>query len=126
KREIIKFSKELVITNNKVESKFITQSIYGILRSGSVVLKKIGGALNEPIQIKNTIDRLSQHLQQPLSSDVQQNYTSKMVNTLGENPIILVDDSDIIKPYGEKFEALGQVRDGSSKDKKIEKGYHVT
>lgn len=54
------------------------------------------------------------------------NYTNKMVGSLGEQPVILVDDSDVIKPYGEKFESLGRVRDGSSKDKKIEKGYHMT
>ncbi len=50
-----------------------------------------------------------------------------MVKALGKEPlIILVDDSDVIKPHGRAFEALGKVRDGSSKDHKIEKGYHVT
>lgn len=126
KRETVHYAKGLVSANNKVESKFITQAIYGILRSGSIILKRIATTLDEPIQIKNTIDRLSQNLNRPLSKSIQNNYTNKMVNALGEQPIILVDDSDIIKPYGEKFESLGLVRDGSSKDKKIEKGYHVT
>lgn len=126
KRETGNFAKSLVNTNNKVESKFVVQSIYGILRSGSIILRKIGAALNEPIQITNTIDRLSQHLKQPLSAEVQKNYTNRMVKALGTQPIILVDDSDVIKPYGEKFESLGYVRDGSSKDKEIEKVYHVT
>lgn len=126
KRETVLFSKKLVQEENRVESKFVIQSIYGILKSGSVVLKKIGSALNENINIKNTIDRLSQNLQRPMSSDIQKNYTKKMVGLLGRQPIILVDDSDVIKPYGQKFEALGEVRDGSSKDKKIEKGYMVT
>jgi hypothetical protein len=126
KRETVHFAKGLASANNKVESKFITQSIYGILRSGSIILKKIATALDEPIQIKNTIDRISQNLNRPLSKDIQLNYTNKMVKALGEQPVVLVDDSDVIKPYGEKFESLGLVRDGSSKDKKIEKGYHVT
>ena len=38
----------------------------------------------------------------------------------------MVDDSDVIKPHGQAFESLGKVRDGSSKDNKMEKGYHVT
>src|SRR5699024_10282633 len=33
---------------------------------------------------------------------------------------------DVIKPHGQAFESLGKVRDGSSKDNKMEKGYHVT
>lgn len=126
KREIVHFAKSLTHTKKKVESKFITQTIYGILRSGSIILKKIATALDESIQIKNTIERISQNLNRPLSKEIQMNYTNKMVDALGENPVILVDDSDVIKPYGKKFESLGRVRDGSSKDKKIEKGYYMT
>lgn len=126
KRETVHFAKSLVPAKNKVEAKFVTQSIYGILRSGSIILKKIATALDESIQVKNTIDRLSQNLNRPLSKNIQRNYTNKMVSALGEQPVILVDDSDVIKPYGEKFESLGRVRDGSSKDNKLEKGYHVT
>ena len=42
------------------------------------------------------------------------------------NPIFIIDDSDVTKPLGEKFEDLGIVRDGSSKNKTYEKGYHHT
>ena len=49
-----------------------------------------------------------------------------MINSLGDNPVFLVDDSDVIKPLGQKFEDLGIVRDGSSKKKSYEKGYHHT
>ena len=45
---------------------------------------------------------------------------------IGEEPIILVDDSDVIKPHGKTFESLGIVRDGSSLKNSYEKGYHVT
>lgn len=44
-------------------------------------------------------------------------------------PVIHIDDSDIVKPDGYKFEALGLVRDGSksTNTKNVyEKGYHVT
>lgn len=126
KREAVHFSKSLVPQGNQVESKFVTQTIYGMLKSRSVILKNIAAALNEPIRIKNTIDRLSQNLNCELSPEIQSNYTEKITKALGDQPIILVDDSDVIKPHGEKFEALGQVRDGSSKDNKIEKGYMVT
>jgi len=126
KREIVNFSKSLVPKENVVETKFVTDSIYGILKSGSIILKDMATALNEHIQIKNTIDRLSQNLQRQLSPHIQKNYIQRITKILGNNPVILVDDTDVIKPHGEKFEALGKVRDGSSKGNKIEKGYLVT
>lgn len=46
-----------------------------------------------------------------------------------DEPVIHMDDSDVIKPDGYKFEALGLVRDGSksTNTKNVyEKGYHVT
>ncbi|MFR8534998.1 MAG: transposase [Lacrimispora saccharolytica] len=45
------------------------------------------------------------------------------------NPVIHIDDSDVTKPDGYKFEALGIVRDGSqstSSKNVYKKGYHVT
>ena len=39
---------------------------------------------------------------------------------------VFIDDSDIVKPYGKAFEALGLVRDGSALNPTIQKGYHVT
>ena len=44
-------------------------------------------------------------------------------------PVVLIDESDIVKPDGKQFEALGIVRDGSesTQTKSVyKKGYHVT
>ncbi len=45
-------------------------------------------------------------------------------------PVIHIDDSDVVKPDGYKFESLGIVRDGSestsTKKNVYKKGYHVT
>ncbi|GIN55918.1 transposase [Lederbergia sp. NSJ-179] len=126
KRKSVQFAKSIVSKAGQVESKFVIQSIYGILKSGSIILKDIAVALNEPVQVKNTIERLSRNLGRSLSPSILSRYTQKVVKALGKEPLILVDDSDVIKPHGRAFEALGKVRDGSSKDHKIEKGYHVT
>ena len=45
------------------------------------------------------------------------------------DPVIHIDDSDVVKPDGYKFESLGIVRDGSestSAKSIYKKGYHVT
>ena len=36
------------------------------------------------------------------------------MDALGDNLVFLIDDSDIVKSKGKKFEDLGIVRDGSS------------
>jgi len=54
------------------------------------------------------------------------NYTKKLIP---DEPVIHIDDSDVIKPQGHKFESLSRVRDGSastSSKNVYDKGYHVT
>lgn len=46
-----------------------------------------------------------------------------------DEPVIHINDSDVVKPDGYKFESLGIVRDGSestSTKNVYKKGYHVT
>lgn len=103
KREIIRFSQSLVPQEKRVESKFVTEMLYGMLKSESTVLRDIATALNESIHIENTIDRLSRNLGNELSPKIKQNYSKKMTKSLGKQPLILVDDTDVIKPYGKAF-----------------------
>ena len=100
--------------------------IYGISKSKDILLSSIAGALDEKTKKAYTIDRLSDNLSNDLSSSIDEKYCNLAMDSLGENPVFLIDDSDIIKPLGEKFEDLGIVRDGSSRNKSYEKGYHHT
>lgn len=126
KREIINFSKKISNGCNKPESKFIMDMIYGISKSKDILLSSIAGALDEKTKKAHTIDRLSDNLASDVSYSIDENYCNLAMDALGENPVFLIDDSDIIKPLGEKFEDLGIVRDGSSRKKSYEKGYHHT
>lgn len=126
KRDIINFSKKISEGTSKPESKFVMDMIYGISKSKDILLSSIAGALDEKTKKAYTIDRLSDNLSNDLSSSIDEKYCNLAMDSLGENPIFLIDDSDIIKPLGEKFEDLGIVRDGSSRNKSYEKGYHHT
>ncbi len=126
KRDIVNFSKKISNECNKPESKFVMDMIYGISKSKDILLSSIAGALDEKTKKAYTIDRLSDNLANDLSSSIDENYCNLAMDFLGENPVFLIDDSDIIKPLGEKFEDLGIVRDGSSRNKSYEKGYHHT
>ena len=126
KRDIINFSKKICEGASKPESKFTMDMIYGISKSKDILLSSIAGALDEDTKKAYTIDRLSDNLSNDLSNSINENYCNLAMDSLGENPVFLIDDSDIIKPLGEKFEDLGIVRDGSSRNKSYEKGYHHT
>ena len=126
KREICNFSQKICKNTNKVQSKFTNDMIYGILKSKDILLSSIADALLEKNKKANTIDRLCDNLSLDLSESIDTNYRNLVIDTLGNNPVFLVDDSDVIKPLGKKFEDLGIVRDGSSLKKSYEKGYHVT
>jgi len=127
KREIINYSKNLIKGLGQVESKFVTEMIYGMMRSQSSIISNISDALEEDIKKINTVERLTRNLNSDMTNDViYENYMNEVKKVIDDEPIILVDDSDITKPFGRKFEALGMVRDGSSKEKKLEKGYWVT
>lgn len=118
KREIINFSKH--------ESKFLMDMIYGISKSKDILLSSISEALNEKTKKAYIIDRLSDNLSCDLDDNIDKNYCNTVIDSLGESPVFIIDDSDVVKPLGSKFEDLGIVRDGSSKNKTYEKGYHVT
>ena len=126
KREIVNFSKKICKNSNKPTSKFVTDMLYGISKSKDILLSSISESLDENISKINTIDRLSNNLSLDLDESIFSNYCNLAFDALGDEPVFLVDDSDVTKPLGNKFEALGIVRDGSSKDKSYEKGYHHT
>lgn len=126
KREIINFSKKISKNSSKPEAKFVMDMIYGISKSKDVLLSSISEALNEKTKKAYVIDRLSNNLSCDLDNNIDKNYCNTVIDSFGENPVFIIDDSDIIKPLGSQFEDLGIVRDGSSKNKTYEKGYHVT
>ena len=123
KRDIVKYSKKICEGASKPQTKFIMDMIYGIFKSKNIHLSSIAEALDENIKKAYTIDRLSDNLASNLSDKIDLNYINLAMDSLGTQPIFIIDDSDVTKPLGEKFENLGIVRDGSSKNKTYEKGY---
>ena len=127
KRKIIEFATKITNEVGQVEKKFVQDIIYGISKSKSILLSDISDSLMESINKVNTVERLSNNLMKDISNSVSKNYQTQVLKSINMNdPVILVDDSDVIKPYGNKFDSLGFVRDGSSRKNSCEKGYKVT
>ena len=59
-----------------------------------------------------------------MDDSLDKNYCNPVIDSFEENPLFIIDDSDVVKPLESKFENLRIVRDGSNKT--YEKGYHVT
>ena len=114
KREILTFSNKISRHLSKPDKKFSAEMTYGMLASRSCLLTDVVDQLHENSKKVNSVERLTRHLIRKWAP---------------QEPVIHIDDSDVVKPDGYKFEALGLVRDGSKSTASktvYEKGYHVT
>ncbi|MEE1257258.1 MAG: transposase [Lachnospiraceae bacterium] len=129
KREILTFSNKISKCLHKPERKFAADMTYGMLASGSCLLTDIVDQLHENSKKVNSVERLTRHLNKGTSDKALKSYLTTVKKWAPSDPVIHIDDSDVVKPDGYKFEALGLVRDGSesSNTKNVyKKGYHVT
>ena len=129
KREILTFSNKFSKKLPKPERKFMADMNYGMLASNSCLLTDIVDQLHEHSKKINSVDRLSRHLSKGTPKDALDAYLDNIKKWCPAHPVIHIDDSDVVKPDGYKFESLGRVRDGSESTaaKNVyKKGYHVT
>ncbi len=129
KRKILNFTNKISCRLTKPDRKFTADMTYGMLASQSCMLTDIADQLHEPSKKVNVVDRLSRHLEKGTPSLAGAAYLRQVKKMVPSNPVIHIDDSDVTKPDGYKFEALGIVRDGSESTatKNVyKKGYHVT
>jgi len=129
KREILNFSKNFSGSLSAPDRKFTSDMIYGIVVSQSCLLTQIAQRLQENTKKIYTVDRLSDHLAKGIHEDSMAAYLRFICKMAPEDPVIHIDDSDVVKPEGYHFESLGIVRDGSrsTQNKSVFcKGYHVT
>ncbi len=113
KRKILTFANKISKHLSKPERKFAADITYGMLASGSCLLTDVADQLHEPSKKINIVDRLSRHLDKGTPALAAASYLQQAKKMVPAEPVIHIDDSDVVKPDGYKFEALGIVRDGS-------------
>ena len=113
KRKILTFSNKISRHLSKPEKKFTADITYGMLASGSCLLTDVVDQLHESSKKINSVDRLSRHLEKGTPASASISYLQQIRKWVPAEPVIHIDDSDVVKPDGYKFEALGIVRDGS-------------
>jgi hypothetical protein len=111
---------------SKPQFKFALEMVLGIVMSGSSNLSEIGRNLKERTELKHTLKRLRRMLgQQELLDKCNGLCLEESARKMNGETILALDTGDVTHQYGEKFELLNYVHDGSSKKgkKKTEKGY---
>ena len=129
KRKILTFTNKISKHLSKPDKKFTADITYGILASKSCLLTDVADQLHESSKKINVVDRLSTHLEKGTPASAAASYLQQVKKWTPDEPVVYIDDSDVVKPDGHKFESLGIVRDGSestSTKNVYKKGYHVT
>lgn len=129
KRSILNFTAKISSGMKRPFAKFTADMCYGALASKSCLISDIAQALQEDTKKINTIERLARNLCAEIPEPARDNYLSVVKRYLPEEPVVHIDDSDVIKPKGKAFEGMCKVRDGSKSTEKktvIGNGYYVT
>ena len=116
KRGLIKFSEKLCEKLSRMNLKFVSSMLFGLLKSQSVMLSEIARALEEEITLKKTIERLSRNLKNFKETDkLTENYIESIKESIDEDTVFVLDPGDICKEYSRKQEKLCKVWDASKK-----------
>ena len=96
------------------KKRFVKQMLTGILKSNSVIVRRIGQSLNENIYLKKTSERLYRNIKEKgLDEKLRDNLLIMQSKQLNEDSLILIDPSDIMKTSSKKMEGISRTRDGS-------------
>jgi hypothetical protein len=114
KGQLSKFSGIIAKELSKPKQRLIKEMIYGIQAAKDVKLSNISRALNEPIALIKTEDRLSRNLDdEEFTDEVNKEICRLGSAKVGEDMVIAIDPGDIRKKYAAKMECLCTIYDGS-------------
>ena len=120
--KIAQFSGEVSAGLGKIAERFVSEMLYGIQASQSVVLTKIARVFEETISLKKTHERLSRNLGNGrLEQALLHNVLQMAAGHVQKDTLLVLDPSDLSKKYAQKMEYLCQVYDGS--EGKVADGY---
>ncbi|MDF7802147.1 transposase [Pontiellaceae bacterium B1224] len=100
---------------SKPISKFLNQMVFGLQSAKDIKLSNVARALDEPIALKKTEERLSRNLKaEGLDEQLNTIIAREGASRIGRDTLIIVDPTDIRKQYAEKMPYLATIHDGSS------------
>lgn len=117
------YFQKLHINLTKPESRFLHETVLGILKSQSVILNQISIHINDKISLKKTTERLRRHMNKKgFWKKLIIGHIKTVSGKIQSHGFAILDLSDIQKKYSKMMEGLERVKDGSNK-KSIGLGY---
>src|SRR5699024_7456124 len=114
KRNLLTVLEELTKRLAKPRKESDSDRLYGMYTAQNTLLSDIARALEEKIDLQYTIKRLSRNAAEENDlKQIHRNYLNTLKTSIPDNPLVIVDESEIVKPYAEKMEDLALVRDAS-------------
>jgi hypothetical protein len=117
REQIGRFSGIFLPRFSRPQGRFVEQMVYGIQAAQDVKLSNIGRALGEAIALKKTEERLSHHLAVPgMGQTLNEAVVEQAAARVKPDTLIVIDPTDIRKPYARRMPYLATIRDGSRKE----------
>jgi len=89
--------------------------VFGLQSSKDIKLSNVARALDEPVSLKKTAERLSRNLKEEgLGQQLNEIIAAEGASKIHKDTLIIVDPTDIRKEYAEKMPHLATIHDGSS------------
>ena len=99
---------------SKPKLEFLGQMLFGIQAARDTLVSEIARSLQEDILAKKTQERLEHHLQADgLDDKIHGSLLCDAASSIHEDTLIIIDPTDVQKPYAEKMPYLAKVWDGS-------------
>ena len=100
---------------SKPTCKFLHQMVFAIQSAKDIKLSQIARALDEPVSLKKTEERLSRNIQTAgLDMKLNRIIAAEGAKRIKKDTLIIVDPTDIRKEYARKMPHLATIHDGSS------------
>lgn len=107
-------SKKICADMSLPVSKFIRSMLFGICGTGNASVHNIAKHIRDEVSTKKTSERLYRHLGRAgLDIKLQEALLNVVRPKIKKDTLIIVDESDIEKPYARKMEGCKMVHNGS-------------
>jgi len=109
------YLKKMSTNITKPESRFVHETILGILKGQSVTMNQIAIHIQDSIRLKKTLERFRRHFQKMgFWRRLIESHIQSVRSKINKSDYAILDLSDIQKKYSRMMEGLARVHDGST------------
>ena len=112
------FSKNISCGFSRPVQKFIKDMLFGVCGTGNPSVHNIAKMIQDETSTKKTSERLYRNLQRKdLDQDLEMALLNVAKSQIKKDTLLIVDESDIEKPYAKKMEGCQLVHNGSKSER---------